>query len=144
MKIKKYDSLPEDARKIRMEVFVEEQGFEEEFDSTDKIAKHFVLYVEGRAVATCRIFSEGVGRFHLGRVAVLKSERGKGFGKALMLEAEKYAADEEGAECFVLSAQLDKKGFYEALGYKTEGDVYLEEDYPHVFMTKAVKTVKAK
>ena len=100
MEIKKYDSLPEDARKIRIEVFVEEQGFEEEFDSTDKIAKHFVLYVEGRAVATCRIFSEGVGRFHLGRVAVLKSERGKGFGKALMLEAEKYAANEEDTECF--------------------------------------------
>ena len=95
MEIKKYDSLPEDARKIRIEVFVEEQGFEEEFDSTDKIAKHFVLYVEGRAVATCRIFSEGAGRFHLGRVAVLKSERGKGFGKALMLEAEEYAANEE-------------------------------------------------
>lgn len=144
MEIKKYDSLPEDARKIRMEVFVEEQGFEEEFDSTDKIAKHFVLYVEGRAVATCRIFSEGVGRFHLGRVAVLKSERGKGFGKALMLEAEKYATNDEAAECFVLSAQLDKKGFYEALGYKTEGDVYLEEDYPHVFMRKVVKPSKDK
>ena len=35
MKIAIYESLPDEARQIRQTVFVEEQGFCEEFDRTD-------------------------------------------------------------------------------------------------------------
>ena len=35
-----------DARAIRQSVFVEEQGFEYEFDDIDEIALHLVLYDE--------------------------------------------------------------------------------------------------
>lgn len=137
MEIKSYSQLPEEAKRIRTEVFVDEQGFVEEFDEIDGRAIHFVLFDEGCAVATCRAFCEAKGEIHLGRVAVVKTERGKGFGKALMMAAEEIFAA-EGAERFVLSAQLTKKGFYEALGYTVEGDVYAEEGCPHVLMTKAV------
>ena len=35
-----YDNLCEDAKQIRTEVFVAEQGFETEFDDTDSKARH--------------------------------------------------------------------------------------------------------
>ena len=46
MDIKIYDTLPDDAARIREEVFMKEQGFHDEFDSTDKTAAHIVLYIE--------------------------------------------------------------------------------------------------
>lgn len=39
-----YDKLCEDAKQIRTEVFVAEQGFKIEFDDTDTVAKHIVGY----------------------------------------------------------------------------------------------------
>ena len=39
-----YDKLCEDAKQIRTEVFVAEQGFETEFDDTDSKARHIVGY----------------------------------------------------------------------------------------------------
>ena len=43
MTIKCYDKLPDEAVKIRTLVFVEEQGFKNEFDSIDEIAAHIVM-----------------------------------------------------------------------------------------------------
>ena len=42
MEIRVYDELPEEASRIRREVFVEEQGFMEEFDEIDGWANHLV------------------------------------------------------------------------------------------------------
>ena len=41
--------LSQDARIIRQEVFVEEQGFHHEFDEIDSRAWHLVLYENGQA-----------------------------------------------------------------------------------------------
>lgn len=40
--------LPEDAKQIRTAVFVDEQGFHEEFDETDDISIHAVLLLTGK------------------------------------------------------------------------------------------------
>ena len=37
-----------------------------------------------------------------------------------------------------LSAQVQARPFYESLGYKAEGDEYLDEDCPHIFMRKVL------
>lgn len=55
MIVKEYDYLPEDAIKIRNEVFVKEQGFNNEFDDIDNIAKHLLVYENEQPVSTCRI-----------------------------------------------------------------------------------------
>ena len=39
-----YDALPPEAAAIRQAVFVEEQGFQEEFDAIDRHALHPVSY----------------------------------------------------------------------------------------------------
>ena len=53
---KNYESLPEEAKLIRLKVFVEEQKFQEEFDDADKRAVHIVIFEDGIAAATCRFF----------------------------------------------------------------------------------------
>ncbi|WP_329887796.1 hypothetical protein [Pseudoramibacter faecis] len=42
MEIRKQAGLPPDARTIRQTVFVDEQGFYDEFDALDKTATHLV------------------------------------------------------------------------------------------------------
>ena len=50
------DFLSADARAVREEVFVREQGFKEEFDGKDAFSQHLVFYKDGRPAACCRIF----------------------------------------------------------------------------------------
>ena len=71
MDYKKFTTLNEDIISIRKAVFVEEQGFQNEFDKFDKNCTHIVLYDKGKAVAVCRYFKEN-GMYHLGRVAIVK------------------------------------------------------------------------
>ena len=67
-----YDALPPEAAAIRQAVFVEEQGFQEEFDAIDRHALHLLLFADGRPVGTLRAFTEDGGtRWHIGRVAVI-------------------------------------------------------------------------
>lgn len=76
MIIKTYEKLPEEAHYIRQTVFVEEQGFREEFDTIDNTAVHAVGFIDGSPVATGRIFpAEENGTYYLGRLAVLKDFR---------------------------------------------------------------------
>ena len=56
MKIKHFDTLPEDAIFIRKEVFVKEQGFKNEFDEKDNEAHFIVGYENDNQVEDCRIF----------------------------------------------------------------------------------------
>lgn len=48
--------LHPDAMLVRQEVFVEEQGFHDEFDDIDEIADHYLLYVDGEIAGCCRVF----------------------------------------------------------------------------------------
>lgn len=59
MRIKVYDYLTEDAKQIREKVFMQEQGFQNEFDEIDSVAVQIVMYDETETpVATCRIFED--------------------------------------------------------------------------------------
>ncbi|NLN56619.1 MAG: GNAT family N-acetyltransferase, partial [Gammaproteobacteria bacterium] len=74
--------LAADAKPIREQVFIQEQHIspEDEWDAQDAIALHFVVYLAGQAVATARLLEN----HSIGRVAVLKSQRGLGLGRVLM------------------------------------------------------------
>ncbi len=56
---------------IRQQVFVEEQGFVNEFDDIDHEAYHAVIYTGGYPIATGRLFDEN-GEAHIGRICVRK------------------------------------------------------------------------
>lgn len=139
MIIKTYDYLPEEARFIRQTVFVEEQGFKEEFDSVDNTAIHAVAFIDGAPAATGRVFpSEEDGVFYLGRLAVIKDFRKSGAGSAMIKHFEAEAS-KHGAVKIKLHAQVRAKGFYEKNGYAAEGEVFLEEFEPHITMVKSLK-----
>ena len=65
MEIKVYEYLPTSAKNIRKIVFIAEQGFENEFDDIDNIAKHIVIYQDNLAIGTCRIFYNNERKYYL-------------------------------------------------------------------------------
>lgn len=132
---KSFGFLNEDARMIRTEVFVREQGFEDEFDDFDAISTHLVLYYRNTPAGTCRFFREKSGDYRIGRLAVLKPLRGFGAGKRLL----QFAEDEiraAGGKRILLSAQVRAQAFYFSAGYTICGNEFLEQDVPHVPMSK--------
>jgi predicted GNAT family N-acyltransferase len=131
-----FDFLHEDAKNIRVSVFMDEQGFKDEFDEIDQNAFHLVGYHENHPVATCRFFKKDE-KYYIGRVAVLKEYRKHHYGAMMIHKAEEYISSY--ANCSYLSAQVRVKGFYEKLGYKMTGDVYDDEGVPHILMYKKLK-----
>lgn len=129
--------LTDDAKLIREEVFVKEQGFAKEFDENDSKAWHLVLYLDGIPISTGRILEIDPETYRIGRVAVRKNFRHMKVGtytvkflcnKALSLGARKA----------VLAAQVDKMAFYRSLGFRPypDGEVFYEEGVPHTMMYK--------
>lgn len=124
------------AKDIRLTVFVNEQGFEDEFDQIDDIAWHIEAWDQGLPVAVGRMFeSDQPGIYTIGRIAVIKEFRQKNIGKAVMEALEQHARQLE-AIAIELSAQCSAEGFYEKLGYIRQGEVYLDQFCPHIKMVK--------
>jgi len=123
------------AAEIRQIVFVDEQGFSDEYDDIDPVAHHLVLFSDGKPAATARLFCDSGTVWHIGRMAVLREFRGIGLGAMVMSELEKKAA-ELGATEIVLSSQKQASGFYEKLGYEPFGEEYLDQHCPHISMRK--------
>ena len=131
-----FDKLPSEAVKIRTEVFIDEQGFKEEFDDIDKIAVHTVLFADGLPIATSRIFyDEERKSYIIGRIAVIKSFRGKGIGRIIMESTEITVRNMKGTR-ISLHAQERAADFYRKQGYSETGERDFDEYCPHVWMTK--------
>ena len=137
IQIKAFYELPADSKRIRIEVFVDEQGFLEEFDTVDNRAIHFVAYDDfGEPMGTCRIFTEDSDKiYYLGRLAVLKKYRSMKIGSALLSEAEKVARG-NGADYIQLHSQVRAMQFYHKCGYMEFGGIELDEGCPHIWMKK--------
>src|SRR5688572_22942555 len=121
----------EQALRIRIRVFVREQGVpaEIELDDDDKRALHLLAFLEGRAVGTARIVMRG-GQAKIGRMAVLKSHRRKNVGKKLLIRAI-TTAKKQGARKIYLHAQVAVIGFYESAGFRCVGPVFDEAGIAH-------------
>lgn len=127
-----------DAFAIRTKVFVEEQGYEDEFDNIDEFAEHIVVFKEGVAAGCARCFpeSESSSCYIVGRVATLPQFREQGIGRLLVKECESVALD-QGALSMKLHAQARLEGWYASMGYARIGEVdYEDEGQPHIWMEK--------
>lgn len=119
---------------LRFEVFVDEQKVPEEVerDAYDPTATHLVAIVDGDVVGTLRIvFLEEHAK--IGRVAVRAGMRGQGIARAMMLRAMELART-RGETRFYLTAQTDKLGFYERLGFVAFGEEFGDGGLPHLAM----------
>ena len=127
-----------DAAVIRTKVFMEEQGYEDEFDDIDKTCIHVVAYNNDTPVGCARVFPEAndSSRFVIGRVAVLPEARERGIGRMLVELCEKAALEQDAHE-MALHAQARLESWYQSMGYRRFGDVdYEDEGQPHVWMEK--------
>ena len=114
MYIRVYHTLPGDAVLIREEVFMKEQGFQDEFDETDQTASHIVLYIENIPAAACRFFP----------------------GQPQGLAAAESEIRMLGGRRVILHAQQQARPFYEKQGYSAYGEPDFDEDCPHIWMKK--------
>lgn len=127
----------QDWHDIREQVFMKEQGFSQEFDDTDNVACHVVLYQNDKAIGCGRTFGsdEGAKEWTIGRVAILQAYRKCGYGYTI-IEALEAEAKAHGACSTHLSAQLQAQAFYERCGYQSYGDIHMDEHVPHIMMKK--------
>lgn len=138
MEFKLSIGLPRDAMSVRKAVFIDEQGFHDEFDDTDKTALHIVAYDGSKPVGTCRVFKNGEdGVFILGRLAVLKEYRDKRLGSHIMKTAQTKVAKLGGKE-IRLHAQEQAVEFYKKQGYSVCSGMEYEEHCPHYWMKKTL------
>lgn len=133
-----WDQLQQDAKLIRTQVFICEQGITEadEWDDQDLISQHFVIYDQDQPIATARLLENN----SVGRVAVLKAYRGQGLGQMIMLEIISYAQKQH-RSVLTLSSQVHAISFYENLGFIVQGNSYDECGIPHIEMTMSLNTL---
>ena len=110
----------DDARIVRTRVFMEEQGFQDEFDDIDDDPRtiHVTLYDANALVGCARTFPDPdrpdqPGRWVFGRLA-----------------------REAGATEMHLHAQCRVTPFYGRMGYAQYGPVELDEHVEHIWMEK--------
>ncbi|EGD49022.1 GCN5-related N-acetyltransferase [Ruminiclostridium papyrosolvens DSM 2782] len=127
MDIKVYEQLPEDTKYIRRNVFIEEQGFENEFDDIDDMSTHILIYESSDPVATCRLYyNDERQNYVIGRIAVLKKFRGKNYGDELIKMAEQEIVKMQGKTVH-LAAQVRVSAFYKKNGYIALDEVHIDE-----------------
>lgn len=131
LRVPVFSTLSNAAFALRKEVFVWEQKVpeEEELDSYDLTATHYVVVAVGNVVATLRLITQPE-HMKIGRVAVHQAWRGKGVARKLIEKAMADARD-KGQERFYLTAQSDKLGLYEKLGFVAFGPEFMDGGMPH-------------
>ncbi len=120
--------------KIREEVFVIEQGISKEIeaDKNDSKAVHVLAYENRQPVGCGRIvFENNQGK--IGRVAVLKSKRGRGIGRSICSKLIDIAVV-RGVSKVILHAQLHTAEFYKSIGFEPVGLVFQEAGIDHIKM----------
>ena len=108
---------------IRKAVFMEEQGFQQEFDEIDDRAYHALILDGETPAAVGRLYTEDGKTYIIGRIAVMPSYRGKHLGERVVTALEEQAKA-CGAASIALSAQCRVAGFYEKLGYTQTDDFH--------------------
>ena len=138
MRVQVNTHLTKEAEAIRRAVFMEEQGFVNEFDQIDDISAHIVLFEGDTPAAVCRVYYSHERKCHIiGRIAVQKAMRGRHLGAEGLKAAEEYIASQGGSRV-MLSAQVRAAGFYERSGYTQTEERYDDEGCPHVWMQKSL------
>ena len=122
--------------RVRSEVFVVEQNcVYQDLDGDDQPSIHLWLTVEGKVVALARVCPAGTHMKEVSIGRVITTERGKGFGRQIMLHAIDAAIEHFNAERIDIEAQEYAKGFYESVGFKQSSDAFMLDGIPHVRMT---------
>ena len=75
------------------------------------------------------------GQVQMRQVAMAPEVQGTGVGRKLV-EASEQLAIQQGFRKMILHARMSAAGFYRALGYLEEGEIFEEVGIPHIHMFK--------
>jgi len=95
-------------------------------------------FEEDKILGCCLLTKVDKHVARLRQMAVQNNLQGKGIGASMMTFAENVARD-AGFRELVMHARKTAIGFYEKLGYKTDGDEFIEVSIPHFKMVKKLK-----
>ena len=127
-----------DVLSLRQRVFIIEQDcFYEDLDYSDQDANHLLLYKDNKLIGYSRVFPPGIkyDAASIGRIVTDSDYREKGYGRIITQESIRFLKNNFPRSDIAISAQYRLVNFYEDLGFKKEGDVYLEDNIDHIKMT---------
>ncbi len=135
--VKKFDELNihelYEILRVRQEVFVVEQECAYlDADGVDQDAIHVFLRDETGIKAYLRVFERDERTAQIGRM--LTTQRGGGFGGALLKEGIRIAKGMLNKEAVYIEAQTYAIGFYAREGFRVVSEEFLEDGIPHVKM----------
>ncbi|MEZ5703580.1 MAG: YbgC/FadM family acyl-CoA thioesterase [Burkholderiaceae bacterium] len=137
VRVGEWRELGPDASALREAVFVQEQGIPKALasDEADANAVHAVAYNRiGWPVATGRLLAAVSGHgAQIGRLAVNRVLRGGDFGRQILSTLIDQARQRGDSGVFV-HAQRSAQGFYDRLGFVSEGEAFEEAGIPHLNM----------
>ncbi len=139
--IKRFDELSKrelyQILQLRNDVFVVEQNcVYQDADGKDYDAYHLFLEKDNQIIAYARMFKSGAyfDKASIGRVVVHPNFRKQNLGNKLMQKALKFLTETLKEDTIEISAQTYLLKFYNDLGFKETGEVYLEDGLPHIRM----------
>lgn len=123
---------------IRETVFIKEQQVpkEIEMDEFDKESEHFIAYLKNTPIGCARVRKIN-DYVKLERIAILKNHRGRGYGRDLTNFLINHCK-KKGFKEIHLHSQINVSDFYEKLGFKKIGGIFLEADIEHIEMIKTI------
>lgn len=123
---------------VRNEVFIVEQACPyADCDDKDFAAHHVCAWQRNQLVAYSRLLPPGIAfprEASIGRVLTATSARRQDLGKELMTRSIREIYALYGRIDIGISAQYYLKNFYESFSFIQAGEMYLEDDIPHIHM----------
>ncbi len=98
---------------------------------------HFGMFDGDELVACAVLTDQHDGRMQIRQFAVDTDRQRRGAGSALVraIEAEMRRSD---YQTIILHSRKMAVAFYERLGYRVEGDEFIEVTIPHILMTREI------
>lgn len=122
--------------RVRSEVFIVEQNcVYQDMDGDDQLSIHLWLTVEDKVVALARVCPAGTHMEEISIGRVITTERAKGYGRQIMLDAIAAAIEHFDADRIDIEAQEYARGFYEGVGFKQSSGTFMLDGIPHIKMT---------
>lgn len=127
---------------LREDVLLRPIGFDmaryrREFAGIEERLEHFIAVADlqgrGRVIGCASLLPheprQGSGR--LTQMAVDRQRQGEGLGRRLVVAVESRAFGELGLDELFAHVQVVRAGFFEALGWEADGNVFTEAGVPH-------------
>jgi ElaA protein len=144
--LKKFDDLtPKELYailRLRNEVFIVEQNCPyQDLDNKDLKSWHLMGMEGDQLMAYSRLLAPGISysESSIGRIVSSPSARKTGIGKKLMVESINQVKNLFKTDTIRIGAQLYLKKFYESFGFIQDGDIYPEDNIPHIIMVRKPK-----